>query len=308
MSSLQLLAKQNNTKIDPITAIAFSPNGSQLSYGCRSIALGMDKLRFMDLSQCNQEKSRYSKWRICQLLSANEEAALVTEYAQLEAAATHLVYSENGKYLAIATTENKIHIWRAQYNGKFEEYAQLSDHTTNTISAIRFTTTSAAAIGYETRVLLLAVYNDGQHYHLHTYDILTTQETRMPVTVAQSQGTSMHDVTSSGSMECVVSATLKASTVNVVTPLRSVSAAVQRLYILLDEPNYHDAVELFKQHPAVAFQPIMKHGFPNCSLIEYALMNNNAEELLCLLDPSKPVLDGTYLNISTLLFMCMKLW
>jgi hypothetical protein len=253
----------------------------------------MNKLRFIDLSQCSQKKSKYF-----------ENDALVIKYAPLQAAATHLVYSENGKYLATETSENKIHIWRAQYNGKFEEYAQLSDHMTSTISAIRFSTISVAATGYESRVLLLVLYNDGKDHHLHTYDILTRQETRVPVTVAHLQDTSISNllVDVSGSMECVVSATLRASTLNVVTPLRSISAAVQqRFYNLLKAPTHSDAVKLFREHPAVAFQPIMKPGFPSYSLVEHVIWRS--EQLLCLLDPDLAVLDGKQSSAFKLLML-----
>jgi hypothetical protein len=56
---------------------------------------------------------------------------------------------------------------------------------------------------------------------------------------------------------------------------------------------YDAAVELFKQQPAVAFQPLMKHGRV---LMESALLPNIfAGQLLCLLDPDKAVLDGEQL-------------
>jgi hypothetical protein len=227
--------------------------------------------------------------------------------ANFTGTATHLVCSENRQYLAFATTENKIHIWRAQYNGGFEQHAQLAGYEQKTIITMQFNTVKAFESGQK-RVILLVLYNDDLSYHLHTYDILTQQEIREPVLVIKPHirtGDLLVDI--SGDMQYVVSAARGASTVNVVNPLNIVTAVTRRFQNLKYAPTsstskYHDAVELFKQHPAVAFQPLTKLGSHEngTTLIEYALDYDDGQELLSLLDPDKPVLEGRHHNIDIL--------
>jgi hypothetical protein len=174
----------------------------------------------------------------------------------------------------------------------------LDDHTRSAIKKLRFVSQAAAAISGETREVLFVIHDDGQHSYLHTYDILTQQEIREPVTVC-SQDILNSDllIEMRDDMQCVVSSTSGASMVNVVNVLNCVSEAARHLYKLLHKPTssrYDDALKLFKQHPALAFQPNTHNGR---TLMELALFD--AEELLCLLDPEKTVLDGTYLNITT---------
>jgi hypothetical protein len=93
--------------------------------------------------------------------------------------------------------------------------------------------------------------------------------------------------------------------VNVVHPLTSVSSVTRRFCELLDaDASKHPrAVELFKQHPALAIMNL-KFGDHGGTLVEYALHGN--ELLLCLLDPDKAVLDGERLKIMIGITSCTR--
>jgi hypothetical protein len=231
------------------------------------------------------------------------------QYVKISNTVTHMVNSADRQYLAAATSENKIIIWRAaQFTGKFEQYAMLAAYEQKAIVTIKFKKMNGHIL--TKRVLLLVLYYGDQGTTLHIYDIVTQQEIREPVIVSPIQDTPNVDVLIdfSDNMQCVVSATSGASTVHVVNPLTYVSAVTKQFYKLLDEPTVssrHDAVEFIKHHPAVALQPIRRRrGREPEALIEYALApENNGEQLLSLLDPDKPVLGGK--RASTFIFPCV---
>jgi hypothetical protein len=229
-------------------------------------------------------------------------------YSVVRETATHMVYCAEGQYLAVVTPENEIHIWRAQYKGRFEQFVQLAGYTQARITFMQFNIIKTYS-SREKRVILLVVYNHGQGYQLHTYDILTQREIREPVMVIDSHihiSDLLVDISSC--MRRVVSAIHGASTVHIWNALNVVSAVTRQIYKILNELTstsaYQDAVELFKQHPAIAFQPSNKKGASQLyrlTPIQYALTRRSSsygEELLQLLDPDKPVLDGKHLNIS----------
>jgi hypothetical protein len=115
----------------------------------------------------------------------------VLQYSMIADISTHTVYSAHDQYIAAVTPENEIRIWRAHYNGTCEQYTLLAGYkknttTVRTITTIQFNTITAAVSGEE-RVILLVVHSDAQHIHLHTYDILTQQEIREPVTLAHNR-------------------------------------------------------------------------------------------------------------------------
>jgi hypothetical protein len=267
-----------------IATIAFSSNGNEIVSGYDNGSM----LRFSTLKKFEEP-----------------------QYVKISNTVTHMVNSAQGQYLATATPENKIIIWRAQSNEEFEQYAVLAGYKRTVINNVQVKTVENYMI--TKRVLLLVLYNGIEGTTLHAYDILTQQEIREPVVVAPSLDMlidgSMIDI--SARMDCVVSATFGASTVNVVTnQLTFVSDVAWQFHKLLDEPTAssgHDPVEFIKQHPTVVFQPIIKpegtrrnqsKSRPS-TLIEYALApeSDNGEQLLCLLDTDKAVLDGEQLNL-----------
>eukprot|EP00953_Heterococcus_sp_UTEX-ZZ885_P036192 18660-Heterococcus_DN1.PRE.2 len=265
-----------------IATMAFSLNGNEIISGCADGRI----LRYSTLN--NFEEPQYT---------------MVTNTV------THMVYSAEGQYLAAVSSENEINIWRAQFNGKCEHYALLAGYEQKDIVAIRFKIIAAGLLG-EKRVILLALYNDGQHYLLNTYDILTQQEIREPVTVAHIQDIPMSDllVDISGDMQLVVSATRGASMGHTLNLVTCNSSIIQQLSELLGAPNYADAVKLFKQHPSAAFQPACTaHTLGRqfvTTLITQALSGYNGNKLLCLLDPDKAVLDDNEDDIRWKLALC----
>jgi hypothetical protein len=197
------------------TSIAFLSKGSELLSIYGNVAAPSRTgtyIRFKDLSQRGRE----------------DRNAGSLEHT-LAATTAHLVYSASSQYLAIATSENNICIWREQYNGEFQQYALLTGIAQSTIVALQLRTSSAAGTTDYTCVILLALYNDGQVYHLHTYDILTQQRIREPITVACSHGSDTHVLVDiSNSIDCVVSATQGASMVQFINPLTCDSPITRR--------------------------------------------------------------------------------
>jgi hypothetical protein len=265
------------------TSIAFSPNGVQLIGG-----------------YYNSYSEYYGQFRIRDLSHYENEAVLSSPLAyELAATPTHIVYSTDDQYMAIATVDNKIHVWRAQYNGKFKQYVQLATYTQSSITMLQFATKQATS-KYETRVILLVVYSDSQKSHLHTFDILTQQEIREPVAVAFMNNSVSVILADACGMECVATAIRGSSELRVLNALSHVSAATWRFEKLLQCPVYRDAVTLFKKHPAVAF-----HSTRNEALLERAIAPSNDSSqadtnkrlyLLDLLDPDIAVLDGKQMD------------
>jgi hypothetical protein len=259
-----------------VSALAFSPDGNELISGFEGNVYGNGYLSFRDVAQsCN-----------------------IKDVKKIESNPTHLVYSTDSQYLAIATTKNQVHIWRVLYNGKFEPYALLSDKMRHIVKSIRFTTTSAsasaAAASGEERVILLTVYDNGIQTNLHTYDIRAQLEVREPVTVLPPHyRTSDLLVDSNGCMKCVISGTCGKSLVFVRKPLHYKSATTGALSETLYYTRQTGAAEkFFNQYPALAFQRLM---FPPFTLIEGALKSSNDtrfKDLVQLLGPDDAVLDG----------------
>jgi WD40 repeat protein len=291
-------------ELDYVTNIAFSPDGSKLFSS------------YQRFSYYHEYRGRiyprmYAGGVFRKELSQGGGHE-TTVWLELEGRSTHMVFSADGQYLANHTSEHEIEIWREQYDGSFGRYVQLAGYKQKTHGTLQFT--AQAVQDGEERVLLLALYYDGQDYYLHTYDILTQQEIREPAVVIHPH-ISASDllVDLSYSMNCVVSATHGASTVHVVNPLKYVSATTRRFKKLKDAPvhrQYADAVELFKEHPAVAFQPFEQFWHEVNSkhvvftLIEYALTASDFGGLLRLLDPDIPILNGKQFHNYRIFMLC----
>jgi WD40 repeat protein len=238
--------------------------------------------------------------------SARVSLSTDVQYSVVTNTVLHMVYSAEGQYLATVTPGNEIRIWREQRNGGFKQYAQIAGTTQSTIMTIQFDTAAMSTSG-EKRVILLVLSEQDQHYHLRTYDMLSQQEIREPVAVIHphiSNSNLLVDI--SGYLECVVSAARGGTLIRVIVMKHSGTSAIRRFHDLLPDCSYIDAVQLFKEHPAVAFQPFTTRGN---TLIEYALTSrsDNSKQLLCLLDPDAAVLGGEHLTGAFLHICYVKL-
>eukprot|EP00953_Heterococcus_sp_UTEX-ZZ885_P018955 10588-Heterococcus_DN1.PRE.2 len=223
-----------------------------------------------------------------------------------------MVYSTDSQYLAIATVDGKIHVWRAQYDGEFKRYVSLAGYPKRTAITLQFRTVPVAWGGQ--RVVLSVLYNGDQCITLHTYDILTEQEVRQPVTVIPNTGTSDVLVAVSGDMERVVSATRVTSVMQIVNPLTHASSdAAQQLSVLLsaEVSAYPEAIALLNKHPAAAFDLLTKiisrtKDTKTRTLIEHAVLSasSSCAELVCLLDPDKAVLNDATDDLKWKLALC----
>jgi hypothetical protein len=199
-----LLRESWPTDYDTIHTIAFSTFGTSIASSCDKTSVpSISALAMTDIAANSSEARHWAQARRVLPLPSRSEAV------------HHIAYSdhEGYKYLAAASQDHAIVVWRGSYYCKtLEPYKLINDSTVDrTVAALQFSSGVIPPSTYRTLgerpALVVVYYSSTKGYCLHKYDLFTGQEISIPVTLSSDTTDNLLVDISNYESGCVVFAT-----------------------------------------------------------------------------------------------------